>query len=413
MTRVLIISAPYTMAYFFLLTACRSAYTNNHAEHTTLHCDADCDILKTIEKLQRDFRQRVAHIRLSFGAVSMGAIKDLLKELPAGEVKGQVGLLLSNNFDIIMSSHSVDHLFTCLSNIQAWDFLHPQLLEYLVQELGDDDAKRNMEGYKSYLVQFRTTTKLRQLSGWFGRITETSTFQKIVLSLGSDWEEKTYEEFEELRVSLLRQEVFFQSSLHICGVLTGSLLIVLIIPKSVDTEIMRNMLSEHQLLKFLMDNGISSIYIEQVCLIQDVSTALSHHNKNTTDSNPETLQGQASSDTESVPIISELKPFVTLVEASLSSSTVTPVGDSSHELKKIKQEIYFEGQQPLSSQHSEYLDISLAPSSSSGTSTMHISAQYPPDNAGDNCDIPTDNSEMLPYPIAIQESSSSPSDNYV
>ena len=256
-----------------MFTVCRSAYTDNHI---SLHCDVDCNILETIEELQRDFRQRVTHIRLSFRAVSLAEIKELLlQELPAGEVKGQAGVLLSNNFTAIESSHNSDRLFTYLSNIQAWDFLHPQLLEYLVQELGNDDAKRSMEGYKSGLVRFRRTTKMRQLSGWFGRITESSTFQKIVLSLGSDWKEKTYEEFEELRVSLLRQEVFFQSSLHLCGVLTGSLFVALVIPKSGDVAAMMKMLGEHQLLKFLMDSDISSIYAEQVCLIRDVPTALS------------------------------------------------------------------------------------------------------------------------------------------
>ena len=223
----------------------------------------------------------------------MEAIKDLLlQELPAGEVKSQVGLLLSKNFRTIMSSYSVDHLFINLSNIQAWDFLHPQLLEYLVQELGNDDAKRSMERYISCLIQFRRTTKMQQLSGWYGRITEPSEFQKIVLSLGSDWEEKTYEEFEELRVSLLRKKAFFQSSLHLSGVLTGSLLVALVIPKSVDIAVMRQMLGERQLLNFLMDNGIYSIFAEQLCLIQDVSKALLYHTYST-DPDSEIFQTQA------------------------------------------------------------------------------------------------------------------------
>ena len=108
------------MIAIFLLIVCRCAY---HAEYTSLYCDVNSDVLKTIEKLQRDFRQQVSHIRLSFRAISVAVIKELLsQELPAGEVKGQVGLLLSNNFTTIMSSHSIEQLFTCLSNIRAWDF---------------------------------------------------------------------------------------------------------------------------------------------------------------------------------------------------------------------------------------------------------------------------------------------------
>ena len=144
-----------------------------------------CKIQKAIDRLQRDFRLNVTKIRSSFESISVVATKELLKELPAGEVKGQVGLLLnkSDNLGGVVNSADVDQLFTHLSNIQAWDFLHPQLLEYLVQELGDDKAKRSMEEYKSNLVQFRKTTKMSELSGWFGNISETSKFQKIVLSL--------------------------------------------------------------------------------------------------------------------------------------------------------------------------------------------------------------------------------------
>ena len=141
---------------------------------------------EAIERLQRDFRERVSRIRLSLTAtISLTTIKDLLKaELPAGEVKNQVGHLLSDsrNYRLIMSSDDIDQLFVRLSNIQAWDFLHPQLLEYLVQELADYETKKIITEYKSLLIQFRRTTKMSELSGWFGDIPERSEFKKVVLS---------------------------------------------------------------------------------------------------------------------------------------------------------------------------------------------------------------------------------------
>ena len=250
-----------------LPTVCKLADTNDVPVNKV-----NCNIVEAIERLQRDFRQRVANIRSSFESISVSAIKELLKELPAGEVKGQVGLLLnkSDNFSGIMSSDDIDQLFRHLSNIQAWDFLHPQLLEYLVQELGDDDAKRNMEEYKSHLVQFHRTTKMSELSGWFGNIPETSTFRKVVISLGENWKDRTYDEFEVLRISLLRQQVFFQSSLHLCGVLTGSILVALAIPESVDVAMMKQMLDEPPLLKFLIKCKICAIYTEGLCLIRNI-----------------------------------------------------------------------------------------------------------------------------------------------
>ena len=375
--------------------------------YTRLDCDVDCNILKAIENLQRDFRERVTHIRLSFKtAVSVATIKELLsQELPAGEVKGQVGLLLSNNFMTIRSSYSIDHLFIYLSNIQAWDFLHPQLLEYLVQELGDDDAKRSMEEYKSCLVQFRRTTKMRQLSGWFGRITESSTFQKIVLSLGSDWEEKTYEEFEELRVSLLRQEVFFQSSLHLCGVLTGSLFVALVIPKSVDVAVMRQMLGEYQLLKFLMDSGVLSIYAEQVCLIQDAPTALSHH-----DTGSKTPQASLATDiitTASVVTVSKGRckslPLFGSKDLPPPSQTGHNTSGSLPDISQHKLD-YFKSTKHFISYHSEDSDRTLVSEECgplSGSTMLLFPTQYRSDS-----DIPESYNKSPEFPYSIQESSS-------
>ena len=233
---------------------------------------------EAIEILQREFRERVSRIRLSLTAtISLTAIKDLLKELPAGEVKDQVGHLLSNsdNYSLIMSSDDIDQLFVRLSNIQAWDFLHPQLLEYLVQELAGYETKKIMIEYKSLLIQFRSTTRMSELSGWFGDISETSTFKKIVLSLGDNWKDKTYEEFEVLRVSLLCQRVLFQSSLHLCGILTGSILVALAIPNSIYEEVMEQIRSsENSFLTFLVENDISAVFGEGFCLIRDVCCAI-------------------------------------------------------------------------------------------------------------------------------------------
>ena len=260
----------FVIVIIILLIAYKQADTGDVA---TYEINNGCKVKEAIDRLEKDFILQAAKIRSSFKSISVSHVKELLKELPAGEVKGQVGCLFNkgDNFSMAMRSDDVDQLFAHLSNIQAWDFLHPQLLEYLVQELGDDKAKRNMEEYKSHLVYFRKTTKMSELSGWFGNISETSKFQKIVLSLGDNWKEKTYEEFEVLRISLLRQQVFFQSSLHLCGVLTGSLLVALAIPKSVDMVMLKqNLMQGEPLLKFLKANQIHGIYAEGLCLIHDV-----------------------------------------------------------------------------------------------------------------------------------------------
>ena len=157
-----------------------------------------------------------------------------------------------------------------LSNIHAWDFLHPQLLDYLVQEIGEDSAKSSMEEYKSKLLRFRMTTNMSDLLGWMGNIPENELFQKLVVKLGDNWKDRKYQEFEEMRISLLRQQVFVQSSLSLCGVLPGSVLVILVTPKGhLDVSAMELALHQESLRRALMQSGISSIYTVGLCLYRD------------------------------------------------------------------------------------------------------------------------------------------------
>ena len=256
-----------------------AACSTNEAT-TEFTCKVSECVQVAITDLQRGFERCVCTIRSSLESASVDRIKELLRELPAGEVKGQVGCLLtqSNNYRLIMASTDINHLFTNLSNIHAWDFQHPQLLDYLVQEVGKDTAKSSMEEYKSRLVRFRRTTKLIDLSGWIGNTPENELFHKLVVKLGDKWEEKTYQEFEEMRISLFRQQVFMQSSLSLCGVLPGSIFVIMVTPTSqLNLPATKMALRYEFLRRALMQCGISGIYIEGLCLYQDNVTIHSHY----------------------------------------------------------------------------------------------------------------------------------------
>lgn len=252
-----------------MLAACRSGETSA----TVPTCEVSEHVQVAIHNLRSDFGRRVTVIRSSLGNASVERIKSLLSELPAGEVKGQVGCLLTqrDNCRIVMGSTDILELFMNLSNIHAWDFLHPQLLEYLVQELGDDTTKKIMEEYISSLVRFRKTTKMRDLSGWLGNLPNDSLFQKLVVQLGDNWEDKTYEDFEVVRVSLLRRQIFVQSSLSLCGVLTGSIFVILSIPKDqLDVAAIKEALNVVSMRSVLVQSDITSIYAEELCLVREL-----------------------------------------------------------------------------------------------------------------------------------------------
>ena len=115
-----------------------------------------------------------------------------------------------------------------------------------------------------------------------------------MLSLGENWKDRTCDEFEILRISLLRQQIFFQSSLHLCGVLTGSILVALAIPESVDVATMKQMLDEPPLLKFLIKCEICAIYTEGLCLIQDSTPESSESAQYTHTGTPQVQQSTMS-----------------------------------------------------------------------------------------------------------------------
>ena len=248
-----------------MIAACRPEEAT-----TEFTCGVHEHVQVAITGLQNDFERCVCTIRSSLESASIERIKELLTELPPGEVKGQVGCLLTqrNNYHLIMASTSVCQLFMNLSNIHAWDFLHPQLLDYLIQKVGKDSAKSSIEEYKSKLLRFRRTTKMIDLSGWIGDIPENlELFQKLVIKLGDNWKDKTYQEFEEMRISLLRQQVFVRSSLSLCGVLPGSILVILVTPKGqLDVSAMELALHNQSIISALMRIDISSIYAEGLCL---------------------------------------------------------------------------------------------------------------------------------------------------
>ena len=309
---------------FFFFSESKPADSEKNVD-LQLSCEVNPQIDAAITELQRDFRECVSALRLTF-TESVSAIKELLQsELPAGEVKGQVGLLLtqSANMRAIRESTDTDQLFMTLSNINAWDFLHPQLLEYLVVELRKDEAEWHIQKYKSALIEFRNKTKMSELAGWSGNIPENPLFQKIVLKLGGNWKDKTYQQFEEVRISLLRQQVFDKSLLGFCGALPGSILVALFTPKDIDIAALEQALKLPSLSMFMKDNEISAVYVKGICLIRDVrliqksSTIL-----------PITYQGNNLTDTSTSIVKYSSKTFVEEYSDTSDPTLVIPVRET-------------------------------------------------------------------------------------
>ena len=68
-------------------------------------------------------------------------------------LKGQFGQLLEDRTSRIWNAKTVGELFTILSYF--WDYLHPDLLHYLVKRFGIEQTIDLMSGYVDELSKFR------------------------------------------------------------------------------------------------------------------------------------------------------------------------------------------------------------------------------------------------------------------
>ena len=122
-----------------------------------------------------------------------------------------------------------------------WNYLDPSLLEHLVKKFRLEVMKRQIEGYKSDLHQFRKKTPLNLFCRTQRRKRRRSQedFKKMVVEF--DWPENvTLEDVEQFR-----QEYASEYSLHECAMMiaqirSGSYIITWFIPESVVEKLKAN-----------------------------------------------------------------------------------------------------------------------------------------------------------------------------
>ena len=105
----------------------------------------------------------------------------------------------------LLDASSVDELFFILSSY--WNSFHPDLLEHVINKLGDEDLKARMNHYLDDLYHFRIRTTLGEfMDKWVGEI--PPGYHEFVLELGEEWREKTVEDLEQFRIRLSRLQSF-------------------------------------------------------------------------------------------------------------------------------------------------------------------------------------------------------------
>ena len=99
---------------------------------------------------------------------------------------------------LLLDSASIKEFFHVLKdycNAQS-----PDILEDLVEELGDENTKREWTEFKQEYRGFQRRTKLKDLIGTFkGPETMPPYYDELRMKLGDNWHEKTLSDLEDLR----------------------------------------------------------------------------------------------------------------------------------------------------------------------------------------------------------------------
>ena len=141
----------------------------------------DTDIVQSIKDLQMQF-VHVKHHFLQSGpgtGVTLQQLQTCVSTLP---------LFTTYKPQALLEASSVEHFIHKLNDYCC--ALNPDILEGLIEVLGNVKSKSMMEKYKGVLHEFRCKTKLKHFVGNYEGPTPPE-YKEVQLKLGDDWREKT------------------------------------------------------------------------------------------------------------------------------------------------------------------------------------------------------------------------------
>ena len=179
---------------------------------------------------------------------------------PPMALRTQFADLVQTRVKLLANVSSIDELFFILSSY--WNSLHPDLLGYLINKLGDTDLKVRMDRYMEDLHHFRIQTTLGDfLDKWVGEI--PPCYKEFVLELGEEWRNKTVDDFEQLRIRLSRLQSFGGGNMPFMKMAkSSSILVVLALP----AQLLPFNLRQKVVHKLLRDENIVKVMVDGQCL---------------------------------------------------------------------------------------------------------------------------------------------------
>ena len=181
----------------------------------------DTDIVHSIDKLQMQF-VRVQNRFLQSGpgtGVTLQQLQTCVSTLPSFKADKPQSLL---------EASSVQHFTHNLKDYCC--ALNPDILEGLIEVLGNVESKSMMEEYKRVLHEFRCKTKLKNFVGNYSGPTPPE-YKEVQLKLGNDWREKSLADLSVITSQMSRQSWLMKM------VSIGSMYARFMIPQEDDLEL--------------------------------------------------------------------------------------------------------------------------------------------------------------------------------
>lgn len=198
--------------------------------------------------------------------VPLLSLKSCISRLPVS-LRHQHVKFLAGSLSAINDAKNVREIFSILD--LYWDFLNCNLLEVIVNRLGDTSTKDALEAYLRRLKEFRCNTTVRDFidqwtHGW------PPYFADMTIEVKEEWMDRTLEDLDQLIQEVSCQYSFQSYALLLKKKAMGSLILTLALQHTFPTKYLISQTSP----EFLHRNGIYHIsfkgahmHLVKVCLL--------------------------------------------------------------------------------------------------------------------------------------------------
>ena len=137
-------------------------------------------------------------------------------------LKYQHRFFLEHHSSKIGKATTVEEIFSILNSY--WNFLNCNLLAHIINKFGDEELQKQLSSYTTALQSFRLRTRITDfMKAYTGDPTLPQQLVALKMKIGSEWEQCTLEDAEELRRSMATDSSTTDFTTYFMGGVPGSI----------------------------------------------------------------------------------------------------------------------------------------------------------------------------------------------